>query len=275
MEQIYVVEDMGRCYTLLKNERDHERELTFMLAYLRTFIWFIYFGGYMLVHLPALNKGLKALEKGDNATADAIARKHVPHWCNTLLKLAGVEITVIGKENIPEGPCVFAANHRSLYDIPVLLTQLGKPIPLISKIEVKKIPLVRKWMELLHCLFLDRDNPRQGMQVINDAIDLVGQGYSVGIFPEGTRYKGEEGGVGPFLAGAFRIASKSGAPIVPVAIFNSRACLEGDGHFTMKPNKVTVKVLPAIETKALDRQTLKELPSATEEKIRQALKELL
>lgn len=245
-----------------------------MMAYLRTFIWFVYFGGYLLVHFPAMNKGLKALKKGDNATADAIAKKHVPIWCNTLLKLAGVQIEVKGKENIPEGPCVFTANHRSLYDIPVMLTQLGDPIPLISKIEVQKIPLVRRWMELLHCLFLDRKNPRQGMQIINDAIELVKQGYSVGIFPEGTRYKGEEGGMGPFLSGGFRIASKSGAPIVPVAIYNSRACLEGDGHFTMKPNKVTVTILPAIETKDLDRQALKELPAKTEQIIRDALQDM-
>lgn len=238
---------------------------------MRTLIWFVYFWGYMVFHLPALNRGLKALEAGDFAAADAIAREHVPNWCNHLLKLAGTEVTVTGQENLPNVPCVFAANHRSYYDIPLMLTQLGKPIPLVSKIEVQKIPLVRKWMELLHCLFLDRDNPRQGMQVINDAAALIEKGYSVGIFPEGTRYKGEEGEVGTFLAGAFRIASKSGAPIVPVAIGNSRACLEGDGHFTMKPAKVTVTILPPIETAGLTRPELKALPGVTEQRIREAL----
>lgn len=239
---------------------------------MRTLIWFIYFWGYMLLHTPALNKGMKALKAGDFATADAIAHKHVPHWCNRLLKLAGTEVTVTGQENLPEGPCVFAANHRSYYDIPLMLTQLGKPIPLVSKIEVQKMPIVSKWMELLHCLFLDRDNPRQGMQVINDAAELIGKGYSVGIFPEGTRWKGEEGEVGTFLAGAFRIASKSGAPIVPVAIGNSRACLEGDGHFTMKPAKVTIRILPPIPTAGLSRLELKALPGMTEQQIREALK---
>jgi len=240
---------------------------------MRTFIWFGYFWGYMLIHLPALHRGLRALEAGDFAAADAIAREHVARWCNRLLKMAGTEVTVIGQENLPEEPCVFAANHRSYYDIPLLLTQLGEPIPLISKIEVKKIPLVRKWMELLHCLFLDRDDPRQGMQVISDAAELIAKGYSIGSFPEGTRYKGEEGEVGPFLGGAFHIASKSGAPIVPVAISNSRACLEGDGHFTMKPAKVTVQILPPIPTAGLSRLELKALPSLTEQQIREALKQ--
>lgn len=238
---------------------------------MRTIIWFAYFWGYMLLHIPTLRRGEKALKAGDVAAADAIAREHVPHWCNTLLRLAGTEVTVTGQENLPEGPCVFAANHRSYYDIPLMLTQLGGAIPLVSKIEVQKIPIVSRWMGLLHCLFLDRDDPRQGMQVINDAAALIEQGYSVGIFPEGTRYKGEEGGVGQFLGGAFRIASKSGAPIVPVAIGNSRACLEGDGHFTMKPAKVTVTILPPIPTAGLSRLELKALPGITEQQIRDAL----
>lgn len=238
---------------------------------MRTLIWFIYFWGYMLLHLPTMHRGVKALKAGDFATADAIAYEHVPHWCGKLLKLAGVEVTVIGRENIPDRPCVFAANHRSLYDIPLMLTQLGKPIPLVAKIESQKWPLVRRWMEMLHCLFLDREDPRQGLQIINEAAELVTKGYHVGIFPEGTRYKGEEGGMGPFLGGAFRIAGKSNAPIVPVVIYNSRACLEGDGHFTMKPGKVTMRILPPIETEGLSRLELKALPAKTEQLVRDAL----
>lgn len=240
---------------------------------MRTVIWFAYFWSYLLIHLPALNRGLKALKAGDNAAADAVAREHVSRWCLKLLDLAGVEVTVTGRENLPGEPCVFVANHRSYYDIPLMLTQLIGPLPLVSKIEVQKFPIVNKWMELLHCLFLDRSNPRQGMQVINDAAELVGKGYSVGIFPEGTRYKGEEGGVGTFLGGAFRIASKSGAPVVPVAIGNSRACLEGDGHFTMKPAKVTIQILPPIQTAGLSRPELKALPDAVRQQICDALKQ--
>lgn len=239
---------------------------------MRTFIWFVYFWGYLVFHLPVLHRGLKALKAGNDAEADAIAKKHVTRWFDRLLELAGVEVTVTGRENLPGVPCVFVANHRSYFDIPLMMTQLCGPIPLVSKIEVRKIPIVHKWMELLHCLFLDRSDARQGMQVINDAAELVGRGYSVGIFPEGTRYKGEEGEVGPFLAGAFRIASKSGAPVVPVAIGNSRACLEGDGHFTMKPAKVTVTILPPVETEGLSRPELKELPGMIEQQIRETLK---
>lgn len=89
---------------------------------LRTFVWFCYFFGYMIVHLPALRRAENALKQGDEATYKALAQKHVTQWCTTLLHLAGVELTVEGKENIPEGNCIFAANHRSYYDIPVTST---------------------------------------------------------------------------------------------------------------------------------------------------------
>ena len=96
---------------------------------MRTIVWFIYFWLYLLFKLPLLRRGLKALEAGDWATADALADR----WAGKLLRLAGVTVTVTGKENIPEGrPCVFVGNHRSYYDIPLVLTQLDKPHALVA-----------------------------------------------------------------------------------------------------------------------------------------------
>lgn len=239
---------------------------------MRTIIFFAYLYGYMIVHPFRLMKGLKALKAGDFATADAIAEKNVSKWCNTLIKLSGSTITVTGSENIPQDrPVVFIANHRSMYDIPMMLTQLGKPISLVSKIEVQKLPYIRKWMELLHCLFLDRQDPRQGMRIIGEAAELVKKGYSVGIFPEGTRSKGEEGDLLPFMAGAFRIAFNSKAPIVPVVMFRTRECLEADGHFTIKPAKLAVHILPPVETAEMTRQDLKTLPEEMEALFRKEL----
>lgn len=238
---------------------------------MRTIVWFIYFWGYLLLSWPLLNKGLKAQQKGDNATGDALAAKYVPRWCGTLLKLAGVTVTVTGRENIPAGrPCVFVANHRSYYDIPLMLTQLDAPHALVSKKEVDKIPLVRGWMRLLHCVFVDREDSRQSLQCLHEATDHVKNGYSVGIFPEGTRHKGPEGTLGEFKGGAFRIATKAGAPVVPVVLHRSRAVMEDNGGW-MKPAHVMVEILPAIETAGLDRAALKALPQQVEDQVRARL----
>ncbi len=230
---------------------------------MRTIVWFIYFWLYLLFKWPAMHKGLKALEQGDWATGDALAARWVPDWAGKLLRLAGVTITVTGKENIPAGrPCVFVGNHRSYYDIPLMLTQLDAPHALVAKKEVGKIPLVRGWMRLLHCVFLDREDARKAMASLNEATENLKKGYSVVIFPEGTRNKGEEGSLLEFKGGAFRIATKAKAPLVPVAITGSRDIMENNGGW-MKPAHVTIQILPAIETEALSREELKELPQRT------------
>ncbi len=238
----------------------------------RTIIWFIFFMGYLIVLIPQQIIGMRALKRKDYAKSDAIAKKHVDIWISTLLKIAGAKIIVQGKENlIKNEPCIFVANHRSQYDIPIMLTKVDdKPIALLSKIEVDKLPFVRKWMRMLHCVFVDRKDARKSMMALNEAIEVVKSGYSMAIFPEGTRFKGEEGDVGEFKGGAFRIAAKTKAPIIPIAISNSRAIMEAN-HNIMTPGTIIVKILPPIQTQALTKDEIKELPETLREMIKHNL----
>lgn len=238
---------------------------------LRTIRFFIYFFGYMIWHLPTLRKGEKLLAAGDVAAVRAITDKHVYHWCSKLIRLAGVRVTVTGRENIPENTtCVFVANHRGLFDIPLMLTSLDRPHGVLAKIEAEKIPLIHRWMKLLRCVFVDRDDVKASVRALNAATDIVRSGDSFIIFPEGTRYKGEEGGMGEFKGGAFRIATKTGAAIIPVAIRNARACFEANGMMCV-PQDVTVDILPAIDTAKLTREQQKALPAEVEAQVRAAL----
>ena len=75
-------------------------------------------------------------------------------------------------------------------DIPVLLGYLNKPIGFVSKAEIKKFPVVPTWMELMNCVFMDRSDRRQSLKAIKDGIELLKNGHSIVIFPEGTRSKG-------------------------------------------------------------------------------------
>lgn len=238
---------------------------------MRTIIWFIWFWVQLIFLSPLLCKGKMAMKKGDNQAVDALVQRMVPAWAGGLLRLAGVKVSVEGKQNIPTNQAVvFVANHRSYYDIPLMLTSLDKPHPLVAKKEIDKIPLVRGWMRLLRCVFLDRENPRQGMQAMNQAMENIKNGYSVTIFPEGTRSKGSEVDLGEFKAGAFRIATKTKAPIVPVAIHASRDIMENNGGW-MKPTKVKICILPAISTQGLGKEEIKQLPFKVQEQIREQL----
>ncbi|MEG1687322.1 MAG: lysophospholipid acyltransferase family protein [Angelakisella sp.] len=223
---------------------------------MRTIVWFAYFWFTLLFLIPRLRKAQRAEAAGDSATRDAIVSASVTHWCQTLMKLAGLEVTVLGRENIPnDRPVVFVANHQGYFDIPLMLTSLDAPHGLIAKQAIQKLPLIRDWMALLGCVFIDRDNARQSVAGLNEAAKaLEEQGRSFTIFPEGTRSQG--GPLGEFKNGGFRVAFKSKAPIVPVCIDGSYKIMEANGYW-IHPGKVTITILPPIFTEEMTREETK------------------
>ena len=245
-----------------------------ILYVLRTIVMYVYMFGYMLLLYGTLRRGEKALDAGDRETVRRIVDTYVPRWCRGLLKAAGVQLIVEGREHIPpSGAAVFVGNHRSYFDIPLMLVGLDKPHGILAKEELAHIPLLSRWMRLLGCVYVQRDDVRGSLQALKDASAVVGRGESFTIFPEGTRYKGEEGGVGEFKAGAFRIAIKSGAPVVPVAISGARALYESH-NYIVHPGTVRVTILPAIQTAGMSREEQRQLPEAVRQNIQAALTKL-
>lgn len=243
-----------------------------MIDFFRTVIWFGYFFGYMILHYDQLKKARAALQAGDLEEVRRLTDLHVDRWCRTLLKLAGVTVEVTGRENIPQGPAVYVANHRSYYDIPLVLTCLDRPNGILAKEETRKIPLVHQWMDLLGCVYVERGDIRASVKALNDATAWVKAGNSFVIFPEGTRNKGAEGTTLEFKPGAFRVALKSGAPVVPVAISHSRDIMENN-HMLMHPARVRVTILPPITLEGMDKEAQKQLPGQVREKIMEVLEE--
>ena len=242
------------------------------MSILRTIAMFIYLFGYMIVHYGTLRRGERALAAGDTETVEQLVDRHIPCWSRGILKVTGVTLTVEGRENIPQGgPCVFVGNHRSYYDIPLLLAGLDKPHGILAKEELEKIPLLNRWMKLLGCVFVQRDDVRASVRALNDATAIVQGGKNFVIFPEGTRSKGEEGGAGEFKNGAFRIAVKTGAPVVPVAITGARALFESNGNLC-RPGTVRIRILPPIQTAGMSKAEQKQLPDAVRQTILAKLK---
>lgn len=145
-----------------------------------------------------------------------------------MLWIAGVKVTEIGKENVPKDQAVlYVGNHRSYFDILLLYVRCHGLTGFVSKKEMNKIPLLRVWMRYLHCLFLDRENIKEGLKTILKAIEYVKSGISICIFPEGTRNKAESDlELLPFHDGSFKIAQKSGCPIIPIALNNTSGMFE-------------------------------------------------
>lgn len=140
--------------------------------------------------------------------------------------LAGIKVTVIGEENVPKDTAVlYVANHQSYFDILLTYIRVPHPTGYVAKIEMLRYPLLKNWMKNLHCLFLDRNNIKEGLKTILSGIEKVKSGISICIFPEGTRNKVNDTFL-PFHAGSFKIAEKSGCPILPITINNSSAIME-------------------------------------------------
>lgn len=172
--------------------------------------------------------------------------------------MSGVRLTVIGEDRIPEDTAVlFIGNHRSFYDIILTYARCRGLTGYVAKKELLKVPLLSRWMKFLHCLFLDRSDIREGLKTILEAIELVKSGVSIMIFPEGTRNKNEaETDLLPFHEGSFKIATKTGCPIIPVSISNSSAVFED--HFPrIKPVPVTIEYGEPIYPKELTREQQK------------------
>ncbi|MBQ9927434.1 MAG: 1-acyl-sn-glycerol-3-phosphate acyltransferase [Lachnospiraceae bacterium] len=142
------------------------------------------------------------------------------------LFISGTKVTVRGLENVPKDEAVlYIGNHRSYFDILITYIRVPRPTGYIAKKEMLKWPLLVNWMRNLHCLFLDREDVKQGLQIILTAIEKVKSGISICIFPEGTRNKVNHTFM-EFHEGSFKIASKTGCPIVPMTIYNSAAIFE-------------------------------------------------
>lgn len=185
-----------------------------------------------------------------------------------VLRLSGVKITCIGEERVPKNRAVlYIGNHRSYFDIVMTYVRVPRMTGYIAKIEMEKIPLLSNWMKNLHCLFLDRKDLKQGAKIIVTAVNKVKEGISICIFPEGTRNKTPDTFL-PFHAGSFKIAEKTGCPIVPMAINNAADIFE-DHTPRIKKTHVVIEYGEPIWPEQLSREDRKRLSEITLERIRE------
>ena len=159
---------------------------------------------------------------------------------NVVIFISGIKRTVIGEENVPKDQAVlYVGNHRSIFDIVLAYPRVPNPTGFIAKKEILKVPLLNIWMIFMDCLFLDRSDIRKGLEMVLTAIDKVKNGISIFIYPEGTRNK-TDAPLGEFHKGSFKIAQKSGCPIIPVVINHSDEIFEKHIPF-IRSTKVTIE----------------------------------
>lgn len=225
---------------------------------------------YLLLGIPVLL--VEALIGLFNKEARDYQCLRMVQWAfRKMLVVAGTEITVIGEENIPDEPVLFIGNHRSYFDILLTYSRCKRLTGYIAKKEMLRYPLLRDWMKRLYCLFLDRENPKEGLKTILQAIDLIKQGVSICIFPEGTRNEGEELSLLPFHSGSFKIAEKTGCAIIPISMNNTASIFEN--HLPrVRKTHVILEYGKPIYPGELDKETRRKLASYCQDIIQETIR---
>jgi 1-acyl-sn-glycerol-3-phosphate acyltransferase len=223
----------------------------------RTILWFAYFWLFQLASAVFLLAyyllGLAGRKQAQEDFLYWITRA----WARQMVGLAGARVEVSGLENLPQKQGVlFVANHQGAFDIPLLIGFIPVLKGFVSKKENFRLPIVSTWMRLLGCIVIDRGDLRQSVGAIARGVRDLRAGRSLVIFPEGTRSKSDN--LQRFKEGSFKLATRSGAPIVPLTIDGSYRLLEGN-RGRIRPGVVRLTIHPLLaagEWAACDKSAL-------------------
>lgn len=192
-----------------------------MIRLILAAMWLVFF---FITGIPLILVEL-LLGKINKKARDYSSLRIVQFILKGVLFIAGTKTTIIGIENIPKDEAVlFVGNHRSLFDVVIAYTLMPGLTGFIGKKELSKVPFLNIWMKFVNCLFLDRNNIREGMKTMLTGMDMVREGISMTIFPEGTRSESDK--MLPFKEGSLKIAEKTGCKIIPMVQNNTEACFE-------------------------------------------------
>lgn len=208
---------------------------------IRTAIVAVFLGLYILLLGPPLI--LHALLTG---SVDLLYRVGVGGVV-FIVRAVGARIRVEGRENIPPGVCIFVANHTSNADPPAIVGAIPRRIAILAKKSLFRIPIVGQAFRLARFVPVDRSDREAAMASVAKAVEYLKEGVSFLIYPEGTR--SPDGRLLPFKKGAFVMAIKAGAPIVPVAVAGAHRVMRKK-ELRIHPGEIVVRFQPPIDAAA-------------------------
>ena len=199
----------------------------------------------------------------------------VHHVIYLMNKTGKITTEAYGLENLPkEGGYMMYPNHQGKYDVLGIMYTHKKPCSFVMDKNKSHTILVREFCDLVQGKRLEKDNPRQGITIINQVADDVAAGKRYILFPEGGYKFNNKNKVCDFKAGSFKIALKSKAPIIPIALIDSYKVFNS---FHVGPLTTQVHYLKPImyeEYKDLKTQEIAELvKQRIQEKIDEVLAE--
>lgn len=162
-------------------------------------------------------------------------------WSPGILFIAAGKTKINGLENIDKTKTyIVMANHSSYLDIPTLFRVLPLNLHFIAKKELKKVPFLGWYMMATGMIFINRGNNKEASNSLKNAAQLIRNGKTVLIFPEGT--VSEDGSIKRFKKGGFNIALEAGVEILPVAMCGTNKIWPSDSNFNFKKGTITINI---------------------------------
>jgi 1-acyl-sn-glycerol-3-phosphate acyltransferase len=155
-----------------------------------------------------------------------------------ITRVAGMRVDVEGRENIPPGVCLFAANHTSNADAPAIVGAIPRRLAIFGRKSLFDIPIVGLAFRLAKFVPVDRGNREAALASVKQAVEYIKAGSSFLVYPEGTR--SPDGRMQRFKKGSFVMAIEAGVPIVPVACSGAHRIMKKNS-LIIHPGKVTVR----------------------------------
>lgn len=195
----------------------------------------------------------------------------VAFWSGVLLRLYGMPVTVTGLERLDlSRPCLYAANHLSALDIPVLYRCLPFQFRIIAHRVVFRVPLVGWHLRAAGQLMIDPDSVALSRRALREAIQTLRRGMPLVVFPEGERSR--TGEMQLFRRGAFYVAVKAQVDVVPIAILGTyRAFPRGSAH--LSPGPLQLIIGDAIPVAGCTKRDLDELAERTQRAVAELCRE--
>jgi 1-acyl-sn-glycerol-3-phosphate acyltransferase len=172
-------------------------------------------------------------------------------WARGSLFIMGTKAQIVGAEHL-RGPAVFVSNHQSLIDVVFVPALLPKTTSFVVKKELLRVPFWG-WALSSTAIMIDRNNPSQAIASIREGLRRLRKGWSVVVFPEGTR--STDGRLQRFKKGAFHIAIETRLPVVPIAMEGAYDIVPKH-HTLPRPGTIHVTVGKPIDTSRWTNETI-------------------
>lgn len=176
----------------------------------------------------------------------SVCDERLDGWARQVVRRARLELDVIGGHHVGESEAfVVMSNHQSFYDIPVIFCAFGRPLRMVAKKELFRIPVFAQAMRVARFVEVDRQNRSRAIQSLMAARETLDLGVSIWIAPEGTR--SDDGRLGAFKKGGFHLALETGARILPLSVDGTRHVLAARGMLVRPGGRVRVTISPPID----------------------------